>query len=226
MTHAVHLSEDLIGRVVDNELTPTERLFAERHLAVCPLCRQKRREWAEVAERVQDLVLEQEPVVPANSRERLLSALEQREPARSVSVRQEAPAWWKWGAIVALAASLAFVFSLPPVRTHLGAVWNPAGHNLRTPGANGAAASAAAYEPNVDEPEWTFIPLPYSGVVLAEGEEEIVRVQMPVSALANEGIIPQGAYAENSWVDADLLLGLDGQPQGIRLVNADEVVKY
>ncbi len=221
MTHAVHLSEDLIARAVDDELTPAERLFAERHLAMCAACRQKRREWAEVAERVQDLVLEHEPVVPANARQRLMSVLEHRGPVHSVLVRQEAPAWWKWGGVAALAASLAFAFSLPPVRAHLGQLWNPVGHSAQT-----ATTNSAANQQVMDEPERSFIPLPYSGVALAEGEEEIVRVQMPVSALANEGIIPPGAYAENSWVDADLLLGLDGQPQGIRLVNAAEVVKY
>src|SRR5271157_4082224 len=111
MTHAVHLSEDLIARAVDSELTPTERLFAERHLAMCTACRQKRREWAEVAERVQDLILEQEPIVPANARQRLARALEQRLPAAAVSIRQEAPAWWRWGAVAAVAASLAFLAS-------------------------------------------------------------------------------------------------------------------
>src|SRR5271154_2269047 len=126
MTHAVHLSEDLIGRAVDNELTPTERLFAEPHLAVCPLCRQKRRDWAEIAERVQDLVLEQEPVVAANARQRLVSALDHRRPASAESMRQETPAWWKWGGVAAVAATLAFLFSLPPVRTRLSAWGNPA----------------------------------------------------------------------------------------------------
>ena len=225
MTHAVHLSEDLIARTVDDELTPAERLFAERHLAACQVCRQKRREWAELAERVQDVVSEQEPVVPANARQRLLSTLQEREPVRkqrlsSPVVPQEAPAWWKWGGVAALAASLAFVFSLPPVRARLSELGNPAAHNARL------AADSALDQQALDEPERSFIPLPYSGVALAEGQEEIVRVQVPASALADEGIIPPGAYAENSLVDADLLLGLDGQPQGIRLVNADEVVKY
>jgi anti-sigma factor RsiW len=220
MTPAVHLSEDLIARVVDDELTPAERLFAERHLAICTACRQKRREWAEVAERVQDLVLEQEPIIPANARQRLVSALAQRDPAAAVSIRQEAPAWWKWGAVAAVAASLAFLLSLPPVRTHLSGLLNSRATKVQT--ADARATNLASAE----DAERNFIPLPYSGVALAEGEEEIVRVQVPVSALANEGIIPPGAYAENSWVDADLLLGLDGQPQGIRLVNADEVIHY
>lgn len=216
MTHAVHLSEDLIARIVDNELTPTERLFAERHLATCTVCRQKRREWAEVAEQVQDLVLEQEPVVPANARQRLVSALAQGAPVATASIPQEASAWWKWGAVASVAASLAFLLSLPPVRTHMNELLNPFATKVQTATANGAANQAST-----EETERNYIPLPYSGVALAEGEEEIVRVQLPASDLANQGIIPPGAYAENSWVDADLLLGLDGQPQGIRLVNTD-----
>src|SRR5271168_5033028 len=132
MTHAVHLSEDLIARVVDNELTPGERLFVERHLAMCQTCRQKRREWAEIAERVQDLVLEQEPIVPASARQRLVSSLEPRDPEHGLSVPHEVPAWWKWGGVAAVAASLAFLFSLPPVRTHLNELWKPAGHTVET----------------------------------------------------------------------------------------------
>jgi Putative zinc-finger len=215
MTHAVHLSEDLIARVVDDELTPTERLFAEGHLAVCANCRQKRSEWAEIAERVQDLVLDHEPIVPANGRQRLVNALYQPKSQHPATARQESPAWWRWGAVAAVAASLAFLISLPPVRTQLTALWSPSGHAAET------AASQIENQSGSGDAERTFIPLPYSGVELAEGEEEIVRVQMPVSALTNAGIIPAGAYAENSWVDADLLLGLDGQPQGIRLVNTD-----
>jgi anti-sigma factor RsiW len=219
MTHAVHLSEDLIARAVDNELTPTERLFAEGHLAKCTACRQKRSEWAEIAEQVQDVVLEQQPVVPANARQRLLTALGERQPEHIEPTRKEAPSWWKWGGVAAAAASLAVAVSLPSVRTPLSELWNPGP-------AKEAAAAQIANQPGVGDPERRFIPLPYSGVALAEGEEEVVRVQMPVSALANAGIIPQGAYADNSWVDADLLLGLDGQPQGIRLVNADQIVDY
>jgi hypothetical protein len=220
MTHSVHLSEDLVARVVDNELTPTERLFAEGHLATCAVCRQKRREWAEISERVQDVVLEQEPVIAANARERLVSALDRPGDGHRLTVSQDTPAWWRWGAVAAIAASLAFLVSLPPVRTQLIEWWNPAVHTVST------AVVKTAGQPNADETDRTFIPLPYSGVALAEGEEEIVRVAMPVAALANAGIIPAEAYAEDSWVDADLLLGLDGQPQGIRLVNADQVVNH
>ena len=181
MTHAVHLSEDLIGRVVDDELTPTERLFVERHLAKCAACRQKRREWAEVAERVQDLVLEQEPVVPANARQRLVSALEQREPA------QVAPISARRARLVEVGCGcrrrcIARVHAIP---------------------AAGADAREWTIEPREQGADWlpqaeqasqarrrrsgALFRLPYSGVALAEGEEEIVRVQLPASALANAG---------------------------------------
>jgi anti-sigma factor RsiW len=221
MTNAVHLSEDLIARVVDNELTPGERLFAEGHLAICAGCRKKRMEWAEMVERVEDAVLEIEPMVPADARQRLANALDRRESVGAVTlVRQEAPGWWKWGAVAAVAASLAFLISLPPVRTQMSNLGRTTVHPAAAAGIEGTSQTAAG------EPDRPFIPLPYSGVALAEGEEEIVRVQMPAEALANAGIIPPGSYADNSWVDADLLLGLDGQPQGIRLVNADQVMSY
>ena len=45
----------------------------------------------------------------------------------------------------------------------------------------------------------------------------MVRVEMPVSALREAGIFV--ASSDEEYVDADILLGLDGQPQGIRVVN-------
>ena len=64
-----------------------------------------------------------------------------------------------------------------------------------------------------------FIPIP-SAAGLPEFESgQIVRLGIPVTALPNYGLeIPSGV---ESSIQADLLVGQDGQPRAIRLVNAN-----
>lgn len=63
-----------------------------------------------------------------------------------------------------------------------------------------------------------FYPLPYgSGLGLDEGWE-IVRVDMPVSALASLGIPIVNEQQPARFVQADVVLGEDGTPRAIRFV--------
>jgi hypothetical protein len=64
-----------------------------------------------------------------------------------------------------------------------------------------------------------FIPLPSAEGLPAFESGQIVRLGIPVTALPNYGLdIPSGA---ESSIQADLLVGQDGQPRAIRLVNAN-----
>jgi hypothetical protein len=65
-----------------------------------------------------------------------------------------------------------------------------------------------------------FIRLPYSDPSLPINPADIVRVEIPLSALANTGIIRAQPGTADALVKADVLLGLDGQPSAIRLVSA------
>ena len=79
--------------------------------------------------------------------------------------------------------------------------------------------------------EGDFIPLPYSADAVPDAQR-IVRVELPVSVLEEEGILPAagvdsaaayGAVYGDGWVLADVAVGLDGQPAGIRLVDDTDI---
>jgi hypothetical protein len=64
-----------------------------------------------------------------------------------------------------------------------------------------------------------FMPLPIASALPALESGVIVRIELPVAALPRYGVaIPDTARRE---VEADLLVGQDGQPRAIRLINFD-----
>jgi hypothetical protein len=50
---------------------------------------------------------------------------------------------------------------------------------------------------------------------------EILRVQISLASLASLGFTVQPDAADTTPIDADLLVGQDGQPRAIRLVTTD-----
>jgi hypothetical protein len=224
MTYAVHLSDDLLIRSIDAELsvdlssewTIDERVYAERHLAACEPCRQRRQEWARSLDLVETAVAAVAPPVPADSRARLETALTNRAagrdsdggsslvPQSSFDVKptpgQTRSQWWQLAVAASIACAvlggLALQRNLP--------------FDKASDGSTTALMTLAASEND-------YLPLPYSSATLSATEAQVVRVEMPVSALREAGIFVPST--EDEYVDADILLGLDGQPQGIRLVN-------
>ncbi len=64
-----------------------------------------------------------------------------------------------------------------------------------------------------------FVPIPSAAGLPAFESGQIVRLGIPVAALPNYGVqIPSGG---ESSIQADLLVGQDGQPRAIRLVSAN-----
>jgi hypothetical protein len=77
------------------------------------------------------------------------------------------------------------------------------------------AAPANAARGPFDE----FMPLPIASALPALESGVIVRIELPVAALPRYGVaIPDTPRRE---VQADLLVGQDGQPRAIRLINFD-----
>lgn len=219
MTHAVHIPDGLLAKAVDEELTLDERLFVERHLAACPTCRERRRQWAELSDRVQDCVLAAPVSVPDLSRECLAASVGVPASASPAEVRRR-----RW--ILPRAGAAAAVACLV-VLGSAGVFWKIgpwAGKRLDL----SANRAAVVDDPRGDEGD--FIPLPYSADAVPDADR-IVRVELPVSDLEEEGILPAGvdsaavygaAYGDG-WVLADVAVGLDGQPAGIRLVDETDV---
>jgi hypothetical protein len=216
MTHAVHIQDGLLAKAVDEELTMDERLFVERHLAVCPTCRERRRQWAELSDRVQDCVLATAVAVPDLSRECLAASVGVPASASPAEVRRRHWILPRAGAAAAVACLV--------VLGSAGVFWKIgpwAGKRLDL------AANRAAVVDDVRGGEGDFIPLPYSADAVPDAER-IVRVELPVSVLEEEGILPAGgvdsaAVYGDGWVLADVAVGLDGQPAGIRLVDETDV---
>ncbi len=215
MTYAVHLSDDLLIRSIDAELSLDERLYAEPHLAACESCRRRRREWAESLELVETCVASVVPSAPANSRMRLAAALRAQsdsnesspivgslslESIRRMDARR-VPATHPWRQLAVAASIACAVLSGLALQRYLPF--------MAAPSPDPSAVEAGA--------ENDYLPLPYSSAALSTAQAEVVRVQMPVSALREAGI--DVASPDEEYVDADILLGLDGQPQGIRVVN-------
>jgi hypothetical protein len=63
-----------------------------------------------------------------------------------------------------------------------------------------------------------FVALPAAAMLPPFERGEIVRVQIRFASLANLGFAVQPDAIDNSPVNADLLVGQDGQPRAIRLV--------
>ena len=88
---------------------------------------------------------------------------------------------------------------------------------VATPAAMGRDAKAGA-PPEPVQPAG-FVPLPIAAGLPDFESGEIVRLELPVTSLPGFGVeMPSAAGARS--VQADLLIGQDGQPRAIRLVTA------
>jgi hypothetical protein len=151
-------------------------------------------------------------------------------PAAGVVARR----WVRLAAAVALCAAgltwwLTRSSSVPAPPPVIAAVQQPAptirptdaAHPDRTAVVHSARPVRRASRPAVRPPIQAvgFVPIP-SAAGLPEFESgQIVRLGIPVAALPNYGLeIPSGSA---SAIQADLLVGQDGQPRAIRLVNAN-----
>jgi hypothetical protein len=97
------------------------------------------------------------------------------------------------------------VVSKRPVRKHVRLIASRRSQNSEV-------ASHAAREVATD-----FIPLSYMNVVSLQDGGQIVRVELPRSALVNFGL-PVNMDRDNEKVKADVLLGVDGLAHAIRFV--------
>jgi hypothetical protein len=232
MNESIHLSEQQLVRALDKELPPDEQAEVDLHLASCEGCLEQYEALADLSERLSH-VLETVPVsAPLNAREELHSRL--RQPGSTV-VRRHALRRWAW--VAAACIALAVLFSLnrgtPERRTQTQAqapktvnapVVEPSTEPSRSSASLRKAVSAPqprrtrAKSAEISAPA-PFIRLPYSNPSLPLEAADIVRVQMRLSTLANSGVIRVMPGSGDGWVQADVLLGMDGEPYGIRLVS-------
>lgn len=230
MKHFAHLTNEEMVRFVDGEIDAVAQARVETHLANCAECLKRYEEFAELSE-VLNHAIETIPVaIPPAARQRLEAAMKQRA---GLPALRPIP-WWQWAAVAAslLITLLLLRFPHSPQPEHrVGA--KPASPATTAPapaiaksdhvkhlGAMPVKRHSAEHQSSVDN---AFIRLPYSDPSLPINTADIVRVEIPLSALSNTGIIRIQPGAGDALVKADVLLGLDGQPSAIRLVSASMI---
>ena len=205
MTNQDHPANDLLILSIDDELPESQASLVAAHLSNCADCSRRYREFLDLSKRLEALQLETMPPASYGERESLNRKLQPRE----VSNRQSFDRILRrfgWG--VGIAAALAIAITLAP-RTK----------TLPTPA---AARSTAQDSTNFEVNGETFVSLPYSNPDLPLAGPHILQMRVPAYELASAGISlgPTESVAAGSdgSVLADVLLGADGQPLGVHVV--------
>jgi hypothetical protein len=205
-----HPPNELLIRLLDDELIGEEAVFVENHLTGCAACRERFGELRHVSNSFDSFVSSLHPVHSPWERQQLAQTLDSIEHKTQESKQRWNRGRNGWG--LAIAAGLA-----------LGVILLPHGRNAgpSTPTENGASQVASAFEVDGE----TFVALPYSNPDLPLSAPRIVQMQVPVSSLADAGIYLEPVTTRVATPDravlADVLLGLDGQPLGVHVLPTD-----
>jgi hypothetical protein len=210
-TEDEHLRNELLIRLLDDELTHEEVACIEGHLAGCAPCRERFSELRRISNSFDSFISSLHPAHSAWERHELARKLDRVEN----EMQKVKPRWnmrrMGWG--LAAAATLA-----------LGALLLPHGKttgHLPPVGTHTFQEASSAFEVNGE----TFIALPYSNPDLPLSTPRVVQMQVPVASLADAGIylepLESRVSAPDRAVLADVLLGLDGQPLGVHVLASD-----
>ncbi len=215
---STHLSHDLLFRLLDDELPTAARLDCENHLAACESCRRELASLHEFSLQIETAV--HATAVPAmdgvrKELQEQLAAGPQSLIASGLHNPGKVMRRFGWG--VGIAATLAFAVLMAP-------------HGDLSPQpetANTAQVSGAAQTGTIEVDGETFAPVPYSNSDLATAAPHIVQMQVPVSSLADIGIVFEpvtnraaaGSDEAERSVLADVLVGADGQPRGVHVLS-------
>jgi anti-sigma factor RsiW len=232
MKNAAHLTQEEMVQAIDGELTSSGQAEIEIHLANCEQCLNQYERLAELSETLRHVVDTASVSVPVAARQRLADSME----SSKGHVRVQPPVLWKWAAVAAgLAILLLLIVQQRPRSVQNNVTRKPAlpsasrdaseaarrlpseaqsPHSPRRRPAQAARRDGASSSPI----EGAFIRLPYSDPSLPIQTSDVVRVEMRLSSLANAGVIRAAPGLGDPLVRADVLLGLDGQPSAIRLV--------
>ena len=207
MTKQGHLTSGLLVKALDAELASAEGASVKEHLARCGECRRKYDDFQRTSIAIESGLA----AMPLRNLPGEVESLRQKLEARQEARQTPAPekVMWRFGWGMAIAASLA-----------LAIVMLPKHKNTSNKGeiAQAAATLANAIEVGGE----TFVPLPYSNPDLPVNETRIVEMQVPVSALNDVGIVIEPVSNRELGSDrsvlADVLMGTDGQPLGVHVL--------
>lgn len=205
-----HLTDDLLVRAIDDELSSRETAVVESHLAACEFCKRRQTGILRISGDIEALVAAAASEASPHHREALIQRLDT-VPAHNFvsSTRKKSMQTIWWGAGIAAAVVLAVLF---------------ASRLVHGPGQGHVTISAFSPGTTLQVDGETFIPLPYSNPDLPITAPHIVEMQVPVASLASAGLVfepvSNGAGTDRS-VLADVLMGLDGQPLGVHVLSAE-----
>ena len=210
MTKSDHLVEDLLIRFIDDEISEPEAELVRSHLSSCRLCKSRFQQLTRVSSDLELLLNAGWPDAQTGRREALLYELGERETCMGGSRGSGRMRRFGWG--MALAATLVMGVLFLPHKE-----WFGNGSKL----AHMGSLSADLIEIDGE----TFVPLPYSNPDLATSSPHIVRMDIPVSSLADAGLvfepISNQAAAPDRSVLADVLIGMDGEPLGVHVLTTE-----
>lgn len=195
-----------------SDADPLEAQAAAKHAEVCANCAALLEAWRAVKGDLRILRestgLQSAPTrVEMRLKQELRTRREARVPRSSVAI-----AGW------ALAAAAVLLASVGWLRTHPGS-GAPNTDSERTPNvvaqsaAENPASEATLLAADYDEGEFTQLPGSLSSAV---DEASVMQVRLQRGALARFGL-PVEPDRALEWVDVDFLVGVDGEPQAVRL---------
>lgn len=210
MNKANHVTDDLLVRAMDDELPGKETALVGSHLSRCERCTQRYQELRSASLRLESAVAAFVPPHSTSGRESLSRALDVRRSEIALPRPRKVLRQFSWGMGVAAVLALGVLFGpqwTPHAKIHLATGFQD--------------QSSAPFEVDGE----TFVRLPYSNPDLPLTAPHIVQMQVPVSSLADAGIIFEPISSQISAPDrsvlADVLLGIDGQPLGVHVLASD-----
>jgi hypothetical protein len=240
MTDGTHVNDGQLVRAIDGEMSAAEHAEFEAHLVRCDACLERYETLAELSNEIERAIDATAVQAPRGAREQLVKKLAG-EQVTAVIPQPALSRWW-WAAAVAASAAVLYVALGAPKQAAFKPDAGVAQHDMQAQPAppmvekapavpakefqqpNRTVARASGRNQHVAESADTsaFIRLPYVDAAEPMQAAGLVRVQMKLSMLANAGVIRMMPGASDAPVQADLLLGLDGQPYAIRLVSASQ----
>lgn len=205
-----HLGDEALIKVMDDELAPSEMAEAELHLSQCTECKQRYEALWLVSDQV-ELFASAVPLrsVP-NGRDRLACQIDNRQANESLPALDKRLHRLSWG--LAIAATIALAVLVPV-------------HRIEKSSEDSKVKSSGRIAETFELNGEIFSPLPYSNPDLPVSTSHIVRMQVPVSSLADAGFSLEPAAAQQTAFDhsvlADVLIGMDGQPRGLHVLSSD-----
>ncbi len=207
MTKHDHLTNAVLVKAMDAELTSGEVASVMEHLARCGGCREKYEGFRGTSLAIESGIAATPVEIPLGERESLRQRLEGRQTAlRPGHAPERVLRRFGWG--MAIAASLAVGIVMAPRNKSTADKQN--------------SVQAAAFASAIEVGGETFVSLPYSNPDLPVNESRIVEMRVPVSALNDIGIVLESVSnresASERSVLADVLMGADGQPLGVHVL--------